>query len=130
MTDDTAPHALVVDDDALIRMEAAEILMDAGFRPWEACDSDDAIKILEESGEQIQLLFTDVHMPGRLDGFGLARSARLVGRTSRYWSLLEKRSLIPPTCPIMLSSSANRSVPRSCTLVCTRFCLTDKSPSR
>ncbi|RYG95487.1 MAG: response regulator [Alphaproteobacteria bacterium] len=57
----------------MIRMEAADILMDAGFRPWEACDSDDAIKILEESGEQIQLLFTDVHMPGRLDGFGLAR---------------------------------------------------------
>jgi DNA-binding NtrC family response regulator len=73
MTDDTAPHALVVDDDALIRMDAADILLDAGFRPYEACEVDDAIKILEDSADRIQLLFTDVQMPGSRDGFALAR---------------------------------------------------------
>jgi len=73
MTVDTVPHALVVDDDALIRMDAADILFDAGFRPYEACDADNAIAILEDSADQIQLLFTDVQMPGVRDGFALAR---------------------------------------------------------
>jgi CheY-like chemotaxis protein len=43
MADDTAPHALVVDDDALIRMDAADIIEQAGFRPLEAYDVDSAV---------------------------------------------------------------------------------------
>ncbi len=73
MTDDTTPHALVVDDDALIRMDAAGIIEEAGFRPLEAYDVDSAIVVLETSAEDIQLLFTDVQMPGVRDGFALAR---------------------------------------------------------
>jgi DNA-binding NtrC family response regulator len=74
MIDDNAPHALVVDDDALIRMDAADILCEAGYRPWEACDADDAVKVLEAGEADIQILFTDVQMPGSIDGFGLART--------------------------------------------------------
>jgi NAD(P)-dependent dehydrogenase (short-subunit alcohol dehydrogenase family) len=67
MTDDTTPHALVVDDDALIRMDAADILLDAGFRPYEACDPDDAINIVpmsrlgkaEEIADAVLLLCSD-----------------------------------------------------------------------
>lgn len=73
MTADSAPNALVVDDDAFIRMDALDILVDAGFSPLEACDADSALKILEEYGDRIQLLFTDVQMPGSRDGFALAR---------------------------------------------------------
>ncbi len=73
MTDDTAPHALVVDDDALIRMDAADIIEEAGFRPLEAYDVDSALVVLEASADDIQLLFTDVQMPGNRDGFALAR---------------------------------------------------------
>jgi CheY-like chemotaxis protein len=73
MTDDTAPHALVVDDDALIRTDAADIIEEASFRPLEAYDVDSAIVVLDTSADDIQLLFTDVQMPGSLDGFALAR---------------------------------------------------------
>jgi len=71
--DDTAPYALVVDDDALIRMDAVYILEDAGFRTLEAFDVDSAIRTLEQSGDDIQHLFTDVQMPGSRNGFALAR---------------------------------------------------------
>jgi CheY-like chemotaxis protein len=99
MTDDTVPRALVVDDDALIRMDAADILIDAGFRPYEASGADDAITILEDSAGQIQLLLTDVQMPGGRDGFALARDC------AYRWPHIEM--LVAVRC-----SSANRSVPR------------------
>lgn len=73
MTDDTAPYALVVDDDALIRLDAVDILEDAGFRVLEAFDVESAVEVLEQSGDDIQLLFTDVQMPGSRNGFALAR---------------------------------------------------------
>lgn len=68
-----APHALVVDDDALILIEATGILEDAGFRVLEAMNVAQALKVLEQHHEAVQLLFTDVHMPGDADGFDLAR---------------------------------------------------------
>lgn len=73
MTDDTTPYALVVDDDALIRMDAADIIEEAGFRPLEAYDVDSALVVLKTTADDIQLLFTDVQMPGSRDGFALAR---------------------------------------------------------
>lgn len=72
--DDLKPFALVADDDAIIRMDAAEILTDAGFRVYEADGYGQAVEMLNEAGESIQLLFTDVQMPpGKLNGFHLAR---------------------------------------------------------
>lgn len=73
MNDDRRPFALVVDDDALILMDASNILEDAGFRPLEAHDVDAAELILVEYADEIVLLFTDVQMPGGRDGFALAR---------------------------------------------------------
>jgi DNA-binding NtrC family response regulator len=74
MSDDFTPFALVSDDDALIRMDAAHILEEAGFRVYEAAQVTDALAILEQSHASIQLLFTDVQMPpGQLNGFDLAR---------------------------------------------------------
>lgn len=68
-----APRALVVDDDALILMEATSILEDAGFQVLEAMNVAQALKVLEQHHNVVQLLFTDVHMPGDADGFDLAR---------------------------------------------------------
>jgi len=68
-----APHALVVDDDALILMEATAILEDAGFQVLEAMNVVQALGILDRHHEAVHLLFTDVHMPGEADGFDLAR---------------------------------------------------------
>lgn len=74
MTDDDMPFALVADDDALVRMDAADILQDAGFRVLEAASVEEALKTLQKSGQSVQLLFTDVQMPpSDLDGFYLAR---------------------------------------------------------
>lgn len=70
---DSRPYAFVVDDDGLIRMDAADIMEDAGFRTFEAADGDRAIALLEEHHEVIVLLFTDVQMPGTRDGFAVAR---------------------------------------------------------
>jgi DNA-binding NtrC family response regulator len=68
----TVPYALVVDDDALILMDASEILKDAGFRVYEAEDSDQAKALLNDKGAHVTLLFSDVEMPGQTNGFALA----------------------------------------------------------
>ena len=62
---------LVVEDEALIRMVSADILGDAGFRVLEAANADEAIEILKQA-EHVQLVFTDIRMPGRMDGLELA----------------------------------------------------------
>lgn len=74
MSDDFTPYALIADDDAFIRMDAAHILEDAGYRVHEAANVEEALSILDRAGSGIQLLFTDVQMPpSERDGFDLAR---------------------------------------------------------
>lgn len=67
------PTALVVDDDAILRMDVAELLENAGFRTLEAEDGDAALSVLEQHHLDVALLFSDVEMPGSRDGFALAR---------------------------------------------------------
>jgi CheY-like chemotaxis protein len=62
---------LVVEDEMLLRMRAVDMVEDAGFTSVEAIDADQAIAILE-SRSDIALLFTDIQMPGRMDGLALA----------------------------------------------------------
>ncbi|MCJ2131020.1 response regulator [Methylobacterium sp. E-045] len=62
---------LVVEDDALVRLCAAEMLEDAGFSVVEACDADEAWDILHDRYD-IAVLFTDIDMPGSMDGVILA----------------------------------------------------------
>ena len=73
MTVATEAYALVVDDDLLILMHTSDILADAGFRTLEASNGDDAKALIDEKGASVTLLFTDVQMPGSIDGFALAR---------------------------------------------------------
>jgi two-component sensor histidine kinase/DNA-binding response OmpR family regulator len=65
------PNVLVVEDEMVLRMRAADIVEDAGFHPIEAVNADEAISILE-SRSDISLLFTDIQMPGSMDGLKLA----------------------------------------------------------
>ena len=67
-----APVALVVDDDAIIRMDVMDILQQAGFQVLEAEHGDAAFDLLTTRHPDIVLLFTDVQMPGQFDGFALA----------------------------------------------------------
>ena len=71
-TTEKNPLVLIVDDEALLRMHAADLLEDAGYATLEAANADEALRILEQRPE-VRLLFTDIQMPGKLDGLGLAR---------------------------------------------------------
>src|SRR5438445_12768244 len=64
---------LVVEDEMLLRMRAVDMVEDAGFTSVEAVDADEAVAILE-SRSDIALLFTDIQMPGSMDGLVLAHA--------------------------------------------------------
>jgi two-component system, response regulator PdtaR len=69
------PVILVVEDEALIRLAAVGMLEEAGFRMIEAVNGDHALELLIADSD-VQLLFTDVNMPGTIDGLALARQVR------------------------------------------------------
>jgi len=66
---------LIVEDEPLLRMLAVEVVEEAGFVALEACDADAAVELLE-SRRDIALLFTDINMPGSMDGLKLAHAVR------------------------------------------------------
>ena len=66
---------LVVEDSALIRMSAVDLVLSAGYEAPEARDADEAIGILEARAD-IDLVFTDVQMPGTMEGIKLAHYIR------------------------------------------------------
>jgi CheY-like chemotaxis protein len=69
------PVVLIVEDEFLQRMNAAEMIGDAGFNVVEAGNADEAIAILEERPD-IRVVFTDIQMPGSMDGLKLAQFVR------------------------------------------------------
>lgn len=66
---------LIVEDEPLVRMVAVEIVRNAGFEPIEAGNADDAIWILERRND-IRVVFTDIQIPGSMDGLKLAHAVR------------------------------------------------------
>ena len=73
MKSNPAPRiVLVVEDEGLVRQMSASELSDAGYEVREAADAREALAILE-AAECVAVLFTDVNMPGELDGLALAR---------------------------------------------------------
>ncbi|WP_066805563.1 response regulator [Sphingomonas asaccharolytica] len=63
---------LVVEDEMLVRMHGVGILEDAGFKVLEAANADEALAILDKH-DDVRLLFSDVDMPGTMDGLELVR---------------------------------------------------------
>ncbi len=66
---------LVVEDEPLIRMSAVAMIEDAGFQAVEASNADEAIAILEARPD-IHIMFTDIDMPGSMNGIRLAQAVR------------------------------------------------------
>ncbi|KZS49673.1 CheY-like chemotaxis protein [Rhizobium sp. BK077] len=66
---------LVVEDSTIIRMGAVDLVLSAGYEALEARDADEAIRILE-SRNDVDLVFTDVQMPGTMDGIKLSHYIR------------------------------------------------------
>ena len=70
----SAATVLVVEDDFLVRICAADALSEAGFNVLQADSGPDALRILEDG--PVDVVFTDINMPGAFDGAGLARRIR------------------------------------------------------
>jgi two-component system, response regulator PdtaR len=69
---DAPPVGLVVDDEPLVRMAAVDELEEAGFHVLEVANADVALAVLEARSDEVQVLFTEVDMPGSMDGMALA----------------------------------------------------------
>lgn len=70
-----APSVLVVEDELFVRMVISDSLRDAGFNVIEAYNADEALVILQ-SGVIINLMLSDVRMPGSMDGLALLEYVR------------------------------------------------------
>ena len=97
LTDESLPASprariLVVEDEVLTRMALAEELRDAGYSVVEAANADAALAYLN-TGSQIDLVLSDIQMPGSMDGLELARRLRV-----------ER-----PSLPVVLSSAGSQS---------------------
>ncbi len=69
------PVVLIVEDEFLLRLDAVDMIAAAGFEAVEAANADEAIEILE-ARRDITVVFTDIQMPGSMDGLRLARAVR------------------------------------------------------
>jgi two-component system, response regulator PdtaR len=78
---------LVVEDQALLRMSAALCVEDAGYLALSASDADEAMQTMHDN-DTIDAVFTDIHMPGSMDGLAFAHKVR------RLW----------PAMPILIVS--------------------------
>jgi len=100
----TAPVVLVVEDDVLLRLVTAGSLREAGFEVLEAANSAEAMLVL--ASMPVDALFSDIDMPGKMDGLALAQwmrqrrldtkiiltsgVARALGGAEEYGSFLPK----------------------------------------
>ena len=99
-----APVVLVVENDVLLRLVTASNLRDAGFEVIEAANAAEALRVLDRI--PVDVLFSDIDMPGNLDGLALAQwvhrsqadtrivltsgAARTLGDVKEYTSFLPK----------------------------------------
>ena len=73
---DNSPVVLLVEDELLVRMAAADDLQNAGFHVLEAANADIALAVLESCSDDVKVLFTDIDMPGSMNGLDLAESVQ------------------------------------------------------
>jgi len=75
-SDEVRPSTvLVLEPEILVRMIIADYLRDCGFKVFEGVTADDVVAVLE-SGQKIDIIFAEVQLGGRMDGFGLAQWVR------------------------------------------------------
>jgi CheY-like chemotaxis protein len=72
----TPQTILVVEDEVLVRLVIAEYLRDCGYKVYEAAHADEALVLLQSPDVAVDVVFSDVIMPGSMDGFALARWIR------------------------------------------------------
>jgi DNA-binding NtrC family response regulator len=67
---------LVVEDDVAVRMVISQYLRSCGFKVIEAANADEALVVLQKPDIMLDIVFSDIEMPGTMDGFGLAQWVR------------------------------------------------------
>jgi two-component system, response regulator PdtaR len=72
---DTRDVVLVVEDEPFVRLLGVDVLEEAGFDVLQASNADEALRMLETHPE-VRVVFSDVEMPGSIDGLGLAHCIR------------------------------------------------------
>jgi CheY-like chemotaxis protein len=93
---EAGPKTVVVaEDEILIRLLAADVLTDAGFEVIEVGNAEEALTTLQSRPWEIHLLFTDIHMPGQMNGLELAHYVR------RNW----------PHVALLIASGQDKPVP-------------------
>ena len=75
MKSDSPIYVLVVEDEFFSRLHAVNLVEDAGYKAVEASSAEEAIAILE-ARKDIRIVFTDIDMPGTMDGLKLAHAIR------------------------------------------------------
>jgi two-component system, response regulator PdtaR len=85
---------LIVEDEFLLRADAVEFMENSGFTVYEASNADEAIELLELH-DDIRAVFTDIHMPGTMDGLKLTHYVR--GRWPPVKLIITSGYARPPT---------------------------------
>ena len=80
---DERPVVLVVEDDADVRGLAAALLEEVPLRVVEADNAEEAVAYLRAHAGKVAMVFTDVRLPGRLDGVDVAQVARSLSPSTR-----------------------------------------------
>jgi CheY-like chemotaxis protein len=75
-SDDHLHTVLVVEDEVLIRLVIADYLRECGYKVYEAVNAQEAIAMLQSPEVAVDIVFSDVQMPGDMDGFALSRWIR------------------------------------------------------
>jgi CheY-like chemotaxis protein len=88
---------LIVEDEALVRMTAVDMIEEAGFEILEATNADEAILLLEARLD-ITVVFTDIEMPGSMNGLRLAEAAGADGRPLKSSRHRATTSCVTATC--------------------------------
>ena len=106
---------LVVEDEWLIRVTLCEVLAKAGFEVVEAERADLALEALEQRAPAVDLLFTDVTMPGSMDGLELARRVSVsqpdIAIVVASGNFIPSRSELPPGCLFLSKPYSFRKLP-------------------
>jgi CheY-like chemotaxis protein len=119
---------LIVEDEPLLRMLAVEVVEEAGFVALEAGDAYEAVALLE-SRPDISVLFTDINMPGSMDGLKLAHAVRDRWPPIKSLSYLARFGCSSPNFLPTVALSGNRTGRRQWSRNCVRWSvLRDCSP--
>ncbi len=98
MVDKPKITILIVEDETLVRMLGTDLLETAGFVVREARNADEAIAILIAK-DDVELLFSDVDMPGNMDGLGLAQLVHVRWPAIRLLLTSGRQSVSPEQLP-------------------------------